>query len=50
MQVSKREVAIGLGVGEDVVISSGLELGETIVTAGVSSLSNGMKVSAWENR
>lgn len=47
MQVSKREITIEYGVGESLLVKSGLTKGETIVISGVSSLSSGMKVRPW---
>lgn len=47
MTVSKRKVTIADGVGENLMITSGLEKGETIITAGVASLSEGMEVRPW---
>lgn len=47
MTVSKRHVVIAAGVGVTITIMKGLELGETIVSAGISVLSEGMKVTRW---
>lgn len=47
MTVSKRNIVIQPGVGTSVNVVSGLKKGETIVAAGVSVLSDGMKVSPW---
>lgn len=47
MLVSKRNITIADDIGESLQVTSGLTLGETIVVAGVSSLSAGMKVHAW---
>lgn len=47
MTVSKRNVVIESNVGTNIGVNSGLKSGETIVTAGISALSEGMKVSAW---
>ena len=47
MIVTRRNVTLEEGVGVDLNVSSGLEVGETIVAAGVSSLSEGMKVRPW---
>ena len=47
MTVSKRKVTIEDGVGAKLDILSGLKPGETIVAAGVSYLSEGMKVRRW---
>jgi RND family efflux transporter MFP subunit len=47
MTVSKRVVTIGVGVGTTVKVVNGLTQGETIVSAGVSALSEGTKVTPW---
>ena len=47
MTVSKRNIVVETGVGASLGVISGLEPGETIVGAGVSVLSDGMKVSPW---
>ncbi len=47
MIISRRNITVEDGVGTHLNVSSGLELGETIVAAGVSSLSEGMKVRPW---
>ncbi len=47
MTVSKREVTISDGIGESAVVTEGLELGETIATAGASYLAEGMQVRPW---
>ena len=47
MTVSKRLVTIEDGIGEELLIKSGLSKNETIVTSGVPYLSEGMKVRAW---
>ncbi len=47
MIVSKRKVVIQPGVGSHLNILSGLQAEETIVAAGVSQLSEGMKVRPW---
>ncbi len=47
MTVSKRNVVVAAGVGTNIGIVDGLKSGETIVAAGVSTLSEGMKVSKW---
>lgn len=47
MQVSKRDVVIKPGVGENLEVMSGLTQGETIVAAGISSLVQGTKVRPW---
>lgn len=48
MSVSKREVTVEQGIGESLVVSSGLAPGETIAGAGAVYLSEGMQVRAWE--
>lgn len=47
MTVTKREITIREGVGESVVITSGLVMGESIVGAGATYLAEGMKVREW---
>ncbi len=47
MVVTRRNIEIEDGIGANLIILGGLELGETIVAAGVSSLSEGMKVRPW---
>ncbi len=47
MTVSKREVSVANGVGEFVVVTEGLESGETIATAGASFLAEGMQIRPW---
>ena len=47
MKVSRRDIIIEAGVGVNLNITSGLQSGEMIVAAGVSSLSEGMKVRSW---
>lgn len=47
MTVSKRRVTIADHVGERLPVFSGLTKGETIVSKGISSLSEGMKVRQW---
>ncbi len=48
MTVSKREVMVQDGIGENLVITSGLEAGETIVGAGAHYLAQGMQVRRWD--
>lgn len=45
--VSRRDITVQDGVGEMLVVTSGLEMGETVVAAGISSISAGMKVHPW---
>jgi len=47
MKVARRDVEIEAGVGVNLNITSGLEAGEMIVAAGVSSVSEGMQVRSW---
>ncbi|MEE9397635.1 MAG: efflux RND transporter periplasmic adaptor subunit, partial [Methylococcales bacterium] len=47
MKVSRRDIVIEEGVGVNLNVISGLKSGEMIVAAGVSSLSEGMKVRSW---
>lgn len=47
MKVSKRQVVVAADVGSTITIMNGLKLGETIVSAGISVLSEGMKVTPW---
>ena len=47
MIVTRRNITVEDGVGANLNVSSGLELGETIVAAGASTLSEGMKVRPW---
>jgi len=47
MRVSRRDIVIEAGVGVNLNITSGLEVGEMIVAAGVSHLSEGMQVRPW---
>lgn len=49
MRVSKRDVQVGVGVGEKITIKSGLKEGEMIVGAGASYLTEGMKVRRMAN-
>ena len=48
MQLHKREVTLGPALSETVTVISGLEGTETIAAAGVSFLSEGMTVRAWQ--
>lgn len=47
MQVAKRIVVLESGIGEEFKVLSGLELGETIVVAGISTLIEGAVVRPW---
>jgi RND family efflux transporter MFP subunit len=44
MRVSKRIIEVGAGVGESLVVESGLKAGEVIVGAGASYLNEGLKI------
>ncbi len=48
MTVTKREVTVEPGVGETLVITSGLNPEQRIVGAGAAYLSEGMSVREWE--
>ncbi|MHA2940409.1 efflux RND transporter periplasmic adaptor subunit [Vibrio sp. RC27] len=48
MTVSKREVTTDEGVGEILIVTSGLEKDELVVSAGVAYLYEGMKVKEWK--
>lgn len=50
MIVSKRVITIGPGIGENAVITSGLDGGETIVAAGGSFIHEGLQVRPWEQQ
>lgn len=47
MTVTKREIKIADSIGETVTVTSGVQAGDTVVAAGVSQLSEGMQVKAW---
>lgn len=47
MTVSQRLIETAAGVGETLLVTSGLDAGETIVAAGTSYLSEGMVVRPW---
>lgn len=47
MTVSRRDIDISESIGNTIDITSGLEPGDMIVAAGVSYLSEGMKVKPW---
>lgn len=47
--VSRRNIEVGAGVGESLVIESGLQEGDVIVGAGASYLFEGMKIRPLEN-
>jgi len=47
MTVSRRDVTIEPGIGENVVVIEGLVNGETIVGAGATLVSEGLQVRAW---
>jgi RND family efflux transporter MFP subunit len=48
MTVSKRKIDVGAGVGESLVVESGLEAGDIIVGAGASYLDEGLKIRRLE--
>ena len=48
MTVSKRVVTIEESVGEMIVITSGLDINDTIAGAGAAYLSEGMKIREWK--
>jgi RND family efflux transporter MFP subunit len=45
--VSRRDITVQDGVGEMLVVTSGLQMGDTVVAAGIASISAGMKVHPW---
>ncbi|MCJ8337303.1 MAG: efflux RND transporter periplasmic adaptor subunit [Pseudomonadales bacterium] len=47
MQVTRRNISLVSGVGETLAVAKGLQVGEMIVGAGVSYLSQGMIVRPW---
>lgn len=47
MIVTRRNITVEDGIGANLKVSSGLGSGETIVSAGVASLSEGMQVRPW---
>jgi multidrug efflux pump subunit AcrA (membrane-fusion protein) len=49
MTVSKRAVKIQDGIGETLVITEGLVVGEAIVATGAAYLSEGMEVRPWKD-
>ena len=48
--LERRDVQVAEGVGEDLVVTDGLEVGETIVAAGAAYLQAGEKVRPWQQR
>lgn len=48
MLVSKREVELEQGIGDALIVKSGLKPGETIAGAGANYLSEGIVVRAWK--
>jgi membrane fusion protein, multidrug efflux system len=50
MTVKSQPVQVATADGNDAVIASGLQPGMQIVTAGVHVLSNGQKVSVWQEK
>ena len=47
MTVSQRHIEVAAGVGENLLVNSGLDAGEVIVGAGTSYLSEGMRIRPW---
>lgn len=47
MLVNKQNITVQDGVGEKVIVTNGLKIGDTVVAAGISSVSAGMKVRPW---
>lgn len=47
MAVSKRSVVVEDSIGEDLTVTQGLQPGDTIIGAGASYLSDGVKVRPW---
>lgn len=47
MTVTRRNITLEDSIGDHLNVTSGLKIGETIVSAGVSSLSEGMQVRPW---
>ncbi len=47
MTVSRRDVTVAEGIGQYAIVTEGLSVGETIVTAGASFISDGMQVRPW---
>lgn len=48
MTVSRRNITVGSGIGESLIVIDGLEVGDTVVGAGTSYLQEGMKIRAYE--
>lgn len=48
MTVSKQHVTLKNQIGEKIAVIDGLSKGDTVVSAGVSQLSDGMEVRAWK--
>jgi len=46
-QVTRQEILLAEGIGEALTVTSGLKTGDVIVTAGISSLTEDMKVRPW---
>ena len=49
MTVSKRGISVEEGIGETLVITEGIQPGETIAGAGATYLAEGMQVRPWTN-
>lgn len=48
MLAEKRVVTVGNGIGENVTVTSGVNIGDVIITSGASYVIDGMKVSEWK--
>ncbi len=49
MTATRREITVGESLGQEVLITSGLQVGETVAGAGGQYLHEGMKVSEFKN-
>ncbi len=51
MEIAKTQIVTGMGMSkQDVIVTSGLNAGDTIVAAGGSYLHEGMRVRAWQSK
>jgi RND family efflux transporter MFP subunit len=50
LTVTRRNITVGVSIGEMLEVSSGLRPGDTIVGAGASYLHEGMKIRRYENK
>ena len=50
MTVSRQRVEVSDGIGEMLVVHSGLQAGDTIISAGGGFLAEGMQVRRWEDQ